>query len=116
MGLRIDAPVEGSVSGSLEVAPVHLNPHGVVHGAALFALLDTLMGAATQSVAPPGTRCSTVDLHVRYLRPVERGPISGLAKVVHRGGRLVILAGDLRNEEGPVATATGAFALWPVEK
>ncbi len=46
IGLHIEQQSHGESQCSLEVRPSLLNPHAVVHGAALYALADTGMGAA----------------------------------------------------------------------
>ena len=111
LGLQLETSEAGVATGSFEVAPVHLNPNGVVHGATMFALVDTLMGLACLSVLPAGTQCSTVDLHVRYFRPVTAGAVNATVRVVHQGRRLISLVGDIRGDGGTIASATGAFAV-----
>lgn len=88
----------------------HLNPNGVVHGAVLFAALDTAMGAAVMSVVSEGDRCTTVDLHVRYHAAVRSGMVETTAQVLHEGRRLITLIGEATGDDGSiVASATGCF-------
>ena len=64
IGLRIDEQRAGHSTLSLTVRPEHLNPHGVVHGAVVFALADTGMGAgrhcgSTSTSSPRASRSTT---------------------------------------------------------
>jgi uncharacterized protein (TIGR00369 family) len=49
---------DGHASAVMEIDARHLNRNGVAHGAALFPLIDTVMGAAT--VGPVEPSSSTV--------------------------------------------------------
>ena len=48
----------------------HYNPIGMVHGGVTATLLDSAMGCAVQSLLPAGVGYSTLDISVRYLRPI----------------------------------------------
>lgn len=109
LSLRLEEPANGAARGGFEVAPVHLNPNGVVHGGSLFALVDTLMGLACMSVLPVGNECSTVDLHVRYFRPVTAGVVDARVWVIHQGRRFISLVGEVQSDGGMVASATGTL-------
>jgi acyl-CoA thioesterase len=105
---------EGRASAALEIDDRHRNPNGVVHGAVLFALLDTAMGAATMSVVDEGSICATIEIHTRYLEPVTAGRISAEVEVVKAGRRIVHLDGLVTDDRGrKVAKASGSFAVIP---
>lgn len=90
----------------------HLNPHGVVHGAALFALIDTAMGAATMSVIDDASRCATIEIHTRFLAPVRGGRVEATVEVIGAGRRVVQLDAAVTDQQGrTVARATGSFAV-----
>lgn len=102
----------GRVVASGRAEPRHLNPHGVVHGAVLFLLVDTAMGGATMSVLEEGQICASIEVHLRFLRPVAPGVLRAETSVVHRGRRVVQLESRVLDaEERLVATATGSFAV-----
>jgi acyl-CoA thioesterase len=54
IGLTLDQQGDGSSTFSLPIDDRHLNPHGVVHGAVLYAMADTGMGAALYSTLDAG--------------------------------------------------------------
>src|SRR3712207_3630893 len=48
----------------------HYNPIGSVHGGYAATLLDSAMGCAVHTTLPPGAAYTTLDLQVRYVRPM----------------------------------------------
>ena len=54
MGLEMVERGEARAVTALTVGPHHLNPHGVVHGAVVYALADQGMGAALYSLLGAG--------------------------------------------------------------
>ena len=113
LGFTIDSG-QGQSKVTLEVDERHLNPHGSVHGAVMFALVDTAMGGATMSVLDEGSWCATVDIHTRFLAPCFSGTLTASATVRRSGRRVVHLDGVVTDEEGKeYMAASGVFAVIP---
>jgi uncharacterized protein (TIGR00369 family) len=56
--------------------------------------------------------CASIDVHLRFLKPVFGGVLEATAEVVRAGKRVVNLEARVRDGEGDVvAMATGAFAV-----
>lgn len=103
---------QGTATARLDAGESHLNPNGVVHGAVLFALVDTAMGKAAMSVLDVGQFCTSVEVHLRFIRPVYPGQVDAVSSVVRRGKRIVHLDAEVRDGGGElVTTATGTFAV-----
>lgn len=114
LGMELDVPEPGVGTAELEVGEAHLNPNGVVHGAVLFALVDTAMGAATLGSLAPGLICASIEVHLRFLGSVREGRLAARAWVVRGGSRVVHVEGRIvTGEDRLVATATGSFAVLP---
>lgn len=114
LGFRAATVGAGHGRADIVVGPEHHNPHGVVHGAVVFALVDTAMGSAAMSVLPPGDRCATIELQLRFLRPVLDGALVAEARVVHPGRRILHLESRVSDgEDRLVAWATASFAVLP---
>jgi acyl-CoA thioesterase len=112
LGMATEQAEQGRATARVEAGPAHLNPHGSVHGAVLFALVDTSMGAATMSVLDPGLLCASIDVELRFCRPTFGGGLSATAEVVQAGKRVVHLRADVRDDdERLVAFGTGSFAV-----
>lgn len=102
----------GRCEARLDIDERHMNPNGVVHGAVLFALLDTAMGGATSSVMEPGSWCATIDVNIRFLSPCTSGRVTAEVTVRKAGRRIVHLDGVVRGEDGKeYASATGTYAV-----
>ena len=105
----------GRVVFTLAPALEHYNPIGMVHGGVAATLLDTAMGCAVQTLLPKGEGYTTLDISVRYLRPitVETGLVVATGTVIHRGRRTATAEGDIvADDTGKVlATATSTLML-----
>lgn len=114
LGFALEKGPDGSgrATAAIDCDHRHLNPHGAVHGAVLFALLDTAMGAATSTTLDEGSICATIEIHTRFLAPVFIGRLTADVSVIRAGRRIVHLAGEVRDGAGTlVGHATGSFAV-----
>ena len=92
----VDADTErGEVEVAFEASKAFLNPAGTVHGGFLTAMLDDTMGPALAITLDSGQYGATVDIRVSFLRPARPGRLVGRGRVVHRGGTIAFLAGEL---------------------
>lgn len=115
LGMDVASVAEGRARATLEVAEQHLNPNGVVHGAVLFALLDTAMGGAAMSVLPEGEYATSVDLQLRFVRPATAGSLVADVDVLKRGRNVIHLEGRIEESSGRlIATASGTFTRFTV--
>src|SRR5579884_1335126 len=82
-----------------EVVPqeFHYNPIGMVHGGLASTLLDSAMGCAVQTLLPGGTGYTTMEISVRYVRPMTKdtGPVRCEGRVVHAGRRMATAEGRI---------------------
>jgi uncharacterized protein (TIGR00369 family) len=89
-----------------------LNPMGHVQGGFLAAMLDDTLGPALVATLPDGQFAPTLELKVSFLRPARPGRITGTGRVVHRGGSIAFLAGELHDDAGELlATATATARI-----
>ena len=109
---------EGSADGRaryrLDVVPEMLNPHGVLHGGAVYVMVDYSMGGATMSVLPPDQICATIEIKISYLAGVTGGTLTADTSILKHGRRVVFLESKVVDDDGRlVAAATGSFAVFP---
>ncbi len=112
LGMQLDDGAAGHAQARITIAPEHLNPNAVVHGAVLYALIDTAMGKATMSVLDEGQFCATVELAVRFIRPASEGEVIAEVSVLKRGRAVVHL--DARVHDGNdrlIATGSGTYTV-----
>lgn len=106
------APERGEIEVCFEAGERFVNPVGKVQGGFLTAMLDDTLGPALVATLPDGEFAVTLELKVSFLRPADPGPITGTGRVVHRGGSIAFLAGELRDDAGEVlATATATARI-----
>jgi uncharacterized protein (TIGR00369 family) len=88
LGLEfIDADVEqGTIQLAFTATEAFTNPTGNVLGAFLAAMLYDTVGPALLATLEPDQFQSTLDLNVRFLRPVRPGRIIATGRVVRRVG------------------------------
>jgi uncharacterized protein (TIGR00369 family) len=102
----------GHVTFVLEPSQEHYNPIGSVHGGVIATVLDTVMGCALHSTLPKGTGYTTLDISIRYARPVtvQTGPVTAIGEIVHKGRRTATAEARLVDGLGRVL-ATGTSTL-----
>jgi uncharacterized protein (TIGR00369 family) len=114
LGMTVESPSPGIGRAVLDITSALHNPNGVVHGAVLFAMVDTAMGAATMSGLDSGLACASIEVHLRFLRAASAGRVTAEVAVIKRGRRIVQLDGRVTDHSGAViATASGSFAVIP---
>ena len=113
LDFTIDDGIGGEAVAALDVSDRHLNPNGVVHGGVVFTLVDTAMGRATMSVLEEGRICASIEVAVRYLRPITGGRLVATASVLQAGRRIVHLEGRVTvdGDDRPVAVVQASFGV-----
>jgi len=97
----------------IDIQAAHLNPHRVVHGAVLYALADTGMGAALYPSLAADELCATIQITMNYFKAVhEGGQVRCETELVSRGKRVANLHSRLYHEDRLVATADGNYAIF----
>jgi uncharacterized protein (TIGR00369 family) len=111
--LEIDGVSFGEGRAAFRLTPqeFHYNTLGTVHGGVFATLLDSACGCAVHTMLPAGVLYTSLDLSVKFLRPVtvDTGPITAEATVVHLGRRTALAEGRITDAAGKVyVTATSS--------
>lgn len=101
LGWELEAvdPDASTIAVRFTATEAFLNPAGTVQGGILAAMLDDTLGPALVATLPAGTTAPTLELHVSFLRPAHPGSLVGRARVLHRGGGVAFLEGELADAE-----------------
>jgi len=93
---------EGRVVFGARPSRGHYNGMGAVHGGLAATLLDSALGCAINSMAPPGKIFTTLELKINYTRPLTRevGPVRCEARVIHMGSRTATAEGRVVDAHG----------------
>jgi uncharacterized protein (TIGR00369 family) len=113
LGFEIRELAPGEVTFAMVPTLQQYNPIGMVHGGVAATLLDTAMGCAVHTLLPKGVGYSTLDISVRYLRPitVDTRTVVATGKVVHHGRRTATAEGRIVAAESGQLLATATSTL-----
>lgn len=107
---------EGSIHVELVPERRHYNPLGTVHGGVISTLLDTAAGCSVHSTLAAGEGYTSLDLTVKFLRPVTEasGRLRAEGRVISRGRRTALAEAQLVDSAGRlVAHATSSCMIFP---
>lgn len=89
------------------------NPRGILHGGALYTMLDHMAGLAACTT---GRGCVTLDTSVNYLRSVPAGKkLTIRAEVVKPGSNIVVCTASAFGPDGK-ELARGSFTYFMLEE
>ena len=97
---------------SLRIRPQSLNPHGTVHGGALYTMADDAAGSAVHT---DGRRYVTQHGDLHFLKNQSSGVIRAEGRVRRRGQVTALVAVDITNEAGELL-ATGQFSFFCIDQ
>lgn len=105
---------EGRALFQLTPREFHYNPIGTVHGGVFATLLDSACGCAVHTKLPAGVFYTSLDLSLKFLRPVtiHTGPITAEGTVTHFGRRTALAEARITDAKGKVyVTATSSCLI-----
>ena len=108
----------GRVAISVTPQEFHFNPLGAMHGGVFATLLDTSCACSVHSSLPAGSYYTSLDLTVKYLRPVSiaTGVITATGSVTHLGRRTALAEARITDAAGKLyATATSSCLIFSAE-
>ncbi len=119
MGFDIVQVDPGHVAFSMHAEEWMANPTGAIHGGATSTLLDTVLTLAVQTKLPPDRYCTTLDLHVQFVRPItpDGGIVRADGTAVHVGKTIGTAEGRAYDASGKlVAHASATLAILDTER
>lgn len=106
--VRLD---NGVAEVSLALEPHLRNRGNVMHGGAIFSLVDITMGLACSSSHGFDQQSVTIECKINYMRSVAEGEVQCIAKVLHAGRRTLVVEAEVVQGEKLIAKAQGTFAV-----
>lgn len=103
LGIELDSIEHGRARLSLEVRQQHLQLAGIMHGGAIATLIDTAVAFAIVGASKPGSRFTTIEMKVNYLRPIREGRVVADAKLIRDGRRIIVSDCDVYDCEGKLS-------------
>ncbi|MET8771592.1 PaaI family thioesterase [Streptomyces sp. NPDC004658] len=117
LDFTLDEVEHGRAVFSFVPGEEHYNPIGSVHGGFFATLLDSALGCAVQTTLPAGMGYTSLDLHVKFLRPITvgTGRVRAIGTTVHGGRRTALAEARMVDaEERLLAHATSTCLLFPL--
>jgi len=117
LGFTLEEVEHGRVVFALAPGEEHYNPIGSVHGGVYATLLDSAAGCAVQSVLPQGMAYTSLDLTLKFLRPitVDTGKVRAVGTVLSSGRRTALAQAELLDStDRLLAHATSSCLLFPL--
>jgi uncharacterized protein (TIGR00369 family) len=117
LDFALDEVEHGRAVFSLVPGEEHYNPIGSMHGGVFATLLDSAAGCAVQSTLPQGMAYTSLDLTVKFLRPVtvDTGRVRAVGTVISGGRRTALAQAQLVDAaDRLLAHATSSCLLFPV--
>jgi uncharacterized protein (TIGR00369 family) len=111
VGFDVVAFEPGHAVVELAAGPRHANPMGTVHGGIFCDLGDAAMGYAFATTLGPEESFTTLELDVKYLKPVWEGTITAEADVVKQGSTVSLVECDVTDEEGSLVARLASTCL-----
>lgn len=100
IGLELDDTSLDFARVSIEAKPDLANPDGITHGGMHATLVDTAVAQAIITTLKPGFGIVTVEMDVKYFKPIAKGRLIAEGRIVRKGRRIVHGEVDLRDDAG----------------
>lgn len=84
----------------LDAGPQHANPMGTLHGGVVCDLADAALGTAMSSTLEDAESFTSLDLTVKFLKPVWSTRLRATAQIVKRTRSLGLLECDVTDQGG----------------
>jgi len=111
LGCKLVRLGDGVAEVTLALEPHLRNRGNVMHGGALFSLVDISMGLACSSSHGFEQRSVTVECKINYMRAVAEGEVTCIGTVIHAGRRTLVVEAQVLQSDKLVAKAQGTFAI-----
>lgn len=103
MGVRFVRATADEVVAELEVAPIHQQPYGIVHGGVHAGVIETL--ASTGAALSAGARGQTVvglENNTSFIKAVRAGTLTATARPITRGRKTQVWETTITEADGRV--------------
>ena len=100
LGLSVTHVGDGTSTVEMDTEPRHANPMGTLHGGVMCDLGDLAMGTAFASTLAEDESFTTLDLTIKFFKPIWSTHLVASAKVVKRGKTIGLVECEITDEKG----------------
>lgn len=114
LGMTVTEITEGTAVGTIEFVPESINPRHLVHGGALFGVMDQLAGLAACTT---GFGVVTINGGIDFLRSTLPGEhLTCRATVIKSGRRFTTVEASITSDDTSKLIAKGTFTYCMMEE
>ncbi len=81
---------------------------GVVAGGILATIADEAMAHVVLANLKEGESTATIEMNMRYLRPIEEGEINAVARIIKKGRQIITVTAEVRDAKNSLLAYAGA--------
>lgn len=112
LDMRVNDPEDGTSTVVMPISPNHLQQAGRVQGGIVVALADYAMYRAIKPLLKPEEATTTVELKINFLAAAETGSLTGTAKIISAGRKLMVGEMEVKGEDGKlIAQGLGTYMV-----
>ena len=111
LGIRHVEVGAGILIAEIDMRDDLKTPAGNLHGGALAALCDHVLGTVCYPVMARGAWAATTEFKLNYLAPVTEGTLRATAQIISMTRRTAVVRTDVANGDRLVCTAQGTVLL-----
>ena len=112
LDMRVSDPQDGTSKVEMPIGPGHLQQAGRVQGGIVAALADYAMFRAIKPLLKPEETTTTIELKINFLAAAEKGTLTGTAKIISSGRRLMVGEMEVKGEDGKlIAQGLGTYMV-----
>jgi uncharacterized protein (TIGR00369 family) len=111
IGFRLTSIKAGEAVVELEATDAHANPMGTLHGGVLCDIADAAMGLAYAAALGEDESFTTLELKINFLKPVWRGKLFAVGRVVKQGRTVGLVECDVTDEQGALVARSTSTCL-----
>lgn len=111
LGFDLAAVEPGRAEVTFDAGPRHANPMGTLHGGVICDVGDAAMGIAFASTLDEGESFTTLELDVKYLKPVWSADLTATGEVTKRGRTTGLVECEVTDEEGSLVAKLSSVCL-----
>jgi uncharacterized protein (TIGR00369 family) len=112
MGMKTVPSPDGNIEVVMTITADLKQYYGNIHGGVIASLFDSAVAVAINQQLDAGEGASTMEIKLNYFRPVSDGKLWAKGKVIHKGRKIVVGQGEIKNDAGQlVAFGTATFMI-----
>lgn len=114
MGMRLVSARDGASVMKCRIRKLLLNSAGALHGGVIGAFVDMSVYTALRSRVSVGSRMTTVEYKVNFLKPAVAGTLTAFGRALRIGKSIAAGSTEIRNAAGDVvAFGSATFYILP---